>query len=109
MFLDRNLVLSEQDRPNHDGTFCDERAGRAGAAGLSLAIQPLPVPGIVRIGLSRYTEAIEATAFQARKTDHRRPPQPRSTAAYLYLRLKNACAPLILAPQSIAAGVISLN
>lgn len=24
MFLDRNLVLSEQDRPNHDGTFCDE-------------------------------------------------------------------------------------
>ena len=54
-------------------------------------------------------EAIEATAFQAGKQITvvllNRTAQPID----LYLRMQDTCAPLILAPQSIATGVISLD
>ena len=65
--------------------------------------------GAVRIGISKYTETIEATAFQ---TDEQitvvllnRTTEPLD----LYLRIQNVCAPLTLPPQSIATGVVSLD
>ena len=117
-FLDWNLVLNEQGGPNHVGNFCDAPFLFDTSTG-ELAEQELQAylwhfshflaPGAVRIGLSRYTEAIEATAFQAGKQITvvllNRTTQPIG----LYLRMQDTCAPLILAPQSIATGVISLN
>lgn len=117
-FLDWNLVLNEQGGPNHVGNFCDAPFLFDTSSG-ELAEQELQgylwhfshflAPGAVRIGLSRYTEAIEATAFQDGKQITvvllNRTAQPID----LYLRMQDTCAPLTLAPQSIATGVISLD
>lgn len=117
-FLDWNLVLNEQGGPNHVGNFCDAPFLFDASTG-ELAEQELQAylwhfshfltPGAVRIGLSRYTEAIEATAFQIGRQIAvvllNRTPQPID----LFLRLQGTCASLTLAPQSIATGVISLD
>ena len=117
-FLDWNLVLNEQCGPNHVGNFCDAPFLFDTSSG-ELAEQELQgylwhfshflTPGAVRIGLSRYTDAIEATAFriggQLVTVLLNRTPQPID----LFLRLQDTCAPLTRAPQSIATGVISLD
>ena len=117
-FLDWNLVLNEQGGPNHVGNFCDAPFLFDASSG-ELAEQELQgylwhfshflTPGAVRIGLSRYTDAIEATAFriggQLVTVLLNRTTQPID----LFLRLQDTCAPLTLAPQSIATGVISLD
>lgn len=117
-FLDWNLVLNEQGGPNRVGNFCDApflfdtSTGELSERELQAYLWHFShflVPGAVRIGLSRYTEAIEATAFQAGKQITvvllNRTAQPLD----LFLRLQDTCAPLTLAPQSIATGVISLD
>ncbi len=117
-FLDWNLVLNEQGGPNHVGNFCDAPFLFDASSG-ELAEQELQAylwhfshfltPGAVRIGLSRYTEAIEATAFriggQIAVVLLNRTTQPLA----LYLRMQNACAPLTLPPQSIMTGVITAD
>lgn len=117
-FLDWNLVLNEQGGPNHVGNFCDAPFLFDASSG-ELAEQELQgylwhfshflTPGAARIGLSRYTDAIEATAFriggQLVTVLLNRTTQPID----LFLRLQDTCASLTLAPQSIATGVISLD
>lgn len=72
-FYDWNLVLDENGGPNHVGNFCDapllyhtdtgvleERNSLSYIAHFSRYIKP----GARRIGFSRYTDAVEVTAFQ---------------------------------------------
>ena len=77
-FYDWNLVLDGQGGPNYVGNFCDAPClYDAGAGGLIRRptldylwhFSHFIRPGAVRIGLSRYTDALEATAF--RRTDGR--------------------------------------
>ena len=114
-FLDWNLVLDERGGPNHVNNFCDapylfdtrskeliERELQSYIWHFSHFIEP----GMVRIGLSRYTDAIEAVAFAD---------SSRITGVFLnrtgnpvqaYLRIKDTCAAILLEPQSIASAVI---
>jgi glucosylceramidase len=72
-FYDWNLVLDEKGGPNHVNNFCDapflfhtdsgkleERASYAYIGHFSKYIRP----GAKRIALSRYSEAVETTAFE---------------------------------------------
>ncbi len=72
-FYDWNLVLDEKGGPNHVDNYCDapflyhtdtgkleERASYAYIGHFSKYIQP----GARRIALSRYSDAVEATAFE---------------------------------------------
>ena len=117
-FLDWNLVLNEQGGPNYVGNFCDApflfdtsvgKLMEQELQGYLWHFSHFLTPGAMRIGISKYTETIEATAFQ---TDEQitvvllnRTTEPLD----LYLRIQNVCAPLTLPPQSIATGAISLN
>ena len=117
-FLDWNLVLNEQGGPNYVGNFCDApflfdtsvgKLMEQELQGYLWHFSHFLTSGAVRIGISKYTETIEATAFQ---TDEQitvvllnRTTEPLD----LYLRIQNVCAPLTLPPQSIATGAISLN
>lgn len=115
-FLDWNLLLDETGGPNHANNFCDapffyhmaeqtleERALYAYLWHFGHFIQP----GAVRIGVSRYTQAIEAVAFKndssitavlLNQTEETQP---------AHLRIADQCAPLILPPKSISTAVIS--
>lgn len=72
-FYDWNILLDEQGGPNHVGNFCDapfmyhieekkleERMTLSAIEHFSRYIKP----GAVRIGCSRYTDKLEATAFK---------------------------------------------
>ncbi len=71
-FIDWNLLLDAQGGPNHVGNFCQApvMASQEGTVEKQASYYYIGHfsryirPGAVRIGVSRYTEAIEATAFQ---------------------------------------------
>lgn len=114
-FLDWNLVLDESGGPNHVQNYCDapylfhtgekrlmERELRSYVGHFSSFLHP----GAIRIGLSRYTTDLEATAFQTSKgiavvllnrTDRCLP---------VYIRLGDMCAKAAVQPQSIATCLI---
>lgn len=115
-FYDWNLLLDETGGPNHVGNLCHapfmfDRATK------ELHPQLLQqyfwhfshyiVPGSVRIGLSRYTNGLEATAF-------RRPDGVLAVVLFnastesvpVNLRLDGQIAVLDMAPQTIMTGLI---
>ncbi len=114
-FLDWNLLLDEQGGPNHVGNFCDapwlyhrqqKRLIRRELQSYIRHFSHFLIPGAARIGLSRYTEQLEATAFKTegdiRLVLLNRTAQPQEA----YVRLEDACARILLPPHSIASGVI---
>jgi len=70
--IDWNLLLDENGGPNHVGNFCEAPVMAAPGGGLEKKgsyyyigqISRYVRPGAVRIGLSRFSVSIEATAFK---------------------------------------------
>jgi glucosylceramidase len=71
-FIDWNLLLTAEGGPNHVGNFCQAPLMATAAGGVERKasyfyighFSRLIQPDAVRIGLSRYTGELEATAFQ---------------------------------------------
>jgi len=116
-FYDWNILLDERGGPNHVGNWC-YAAFMYDRKGKQLCPQLLQRyyyhfshyirPGAKRIALSRYTEQLEATAFQ----------NPDGTVAVVLfnggevslpvnLRLNGQLAQFELSPCSIASGVLT--
>lgn len=116
-FLDWNLILNEQGGPNHAGNFCDAPFlyNRATKTLLSKELETyiwhisnFVRTGSVRIGLSRYTDTLEAAAFINDRIISVIFLNRTVKTVPLYLRLNNACVPFTLPANSIASGNITL-
>lgn len=115
-FLDWNLILNEEGGPNHVGNFCDapylfdrdsKELKESNILGYLWHFTHFLESGAVRIGVSRYTDKLEVTAFE--KDD-------RITFVILnrtdeeltaYIRLGEYCTELTVQPKSIGSGVMT--
>ena len=117
VFLDWNLVLDELGGPNHVKNFCDapylfdtaqkqlvERELQSYIKHFSHYIET----GAVRIGVSRYTDKLEITAFQKNSKIVFVLLNRTQEAIPAFIRLNDTCAGLIAAPNSIATGVVNI-
>ena len=117
VFLDWNLVLDELGGPNHVKNFCDapylfdtarkqlvERELQSYIKHFSHYIET----GAVRIGVSRYTDKLEITAFQENSKIVFVLLNRTQEAIPAFIRLNDTCAGLIAAPNSIATGVVNI-
>lgn len=116
MFFDWNLVLDEQGGPNHVGNFCDAPylfdtkkhiLTESNIASHIWHFSHFIDNGSTRIGVTRYTDELEVTAFEKdnkisvvvlNRTDMKIP---------FFLRLNNEYVSLEAEPESIATGVIT--
>lgn len=117
-FFDWNLLLNEQGGPNHVGNFCDapflfDRTAKAiiprELEAYIWHVSHFVHPGAVRIGLSRYTDEVEATAFLKDDTLSVIFLNRTDRSVPIYLRLYNTCALISLPPNGIASGTIMLE
>lgn len=118
VFLDWNLVLNEVGGPNHVKNYCDapylfdtnekklaERELQSYIKHFSHFIEP----GFVRIGLSKYTDRIEAAAFAKGNQIAVVFLNRTNEEIQSYLRIKDLCAEVPLPPKSILSGMIELS
>ncbi len=115
IFLDWNLILDGSGGPNHVKNYCDAPFlydiihGQL-TEGYILAylwhFAHFIEPGAVRMGVSRYTDKLEVTAF--RKDERIVFVILNRTAEELpvYIRLGDQCAGITVSAQSIGSGVI---
>lgn len=114
-FLDWNLILDQEGGPNHVNNFCDapylydiatQELKERDILSYLWHFTHFIEKGAVRIGVSRYTDELEVTAFAhggmitvvlLNRTDHSVP---------AYVRLDGQCAQLEIPAKSIATGVI---
>lgn len=115
-FLDWNLILNEKGGPNHVGNFCDapylfdrdsKELKESNILGYLWHFTHFLEPGAVRIGVSRYTDKLEVTAFEKddkitfvilNRTDE------ELTA---HIRLGEYCTEITVQPKSIGSGVMT--
>lgn len=115
-FLDWNLILNEEGGPNHVGNFCDapylfdrdsKELKESNILGYLWHFTHFLDPGAVRIGVSRYTDKLEVTAFEKddkiifvilNRTDE------ELTA---HIRLGEYCTEITVQPKSIGSGVMT--
>lgn len=115
-FYDWNLLLNEEGGPNHVGNFCDapflfDIGSRQLKEGTLLAylwhFTHFLQPGAQRIGLTRYTDQLEAVAFER---------EGKITVVMLnrtkqqipvWLRLGEWCVTMEAEPESIMTAVVS--
>lgn len=115
-FLDWNLILNEEGGPNHGGNFCDapylfdrdsKELKESNILGYLWHFTHFLEPGAVRIGVSRYTDKLEVTAFEKddkiifvilNRTDE------ELTA---HIRLGEYCTEITVQPKSIGSGVMT--
>ena len=117
VFLDWNLILDEQGGPNHANNYCDApymlhvKENRLEERELQAYIWHFShflVPGAVRIGVSRYTDKLEVTAFRTDKQIAVVLLNRADEEIPTYLRLCAQCAGMAVPPRSIASCVITL-
>lgn len=114
-FIDWNIVLDEIGGPNHVGNFCDapylydtknEKLIESNICGHLWHFSHFLEVGATRIGMTRYTDELEVTAFQNKdnisvvilnRTDKELP---------AYIRLNDNCAEILVEPKSISTAVI---
>jgi glucosylceramidase len=115
-FYDWNLVLDQQGGPNHVRNFCDapflfhtdtgeleERTSFAYIAHFSRYIRP----GARRIAFTRYSGALEMTAFRnADETIAAVFLNPADKPLPINLRLRGNLSNFVLPPQSISTGIL---
>lgn len=115
-FYDWNLLLDENGGPNHVGNFChapflyDTKKKKLMPQLIAQHFEHFSHylnKGSVRIGYSRYTEEIDATAFK--RPDGKiicillnKSEQPMT----VNIRIKGKLASVVLYPQSITTGII---
>ncbi|MCL2810666.1 MAG: glucosylceramidase [Clostridia bacterium] len=116
-FMDWNILLDETGGPNHVGNFCDaplmyDRKAKTLTktltyeylAHLSRAI----VPGSVRLGSSKFTEDIDATAFRRPDGDIAVALLNRTAKGMqVWIRMLGRLLPIELPGDSITTGVIT--
>ena len=114
-FLDWNLVLDEEGGPNHVKNFCDapflydtkrEKLLQGNIADYLWHFSHFVEPGSVRIGLSRYTDEIEAAAFEKEDKIVVILLNQTKKKIPVYIRLQDRCVMVEVSPESIATGVI---
>ncbi len=116
-FYDWNILLDEEGGPNHVGNFCDapflfdtkkKKLIRRNTADYLWHFTHFIRPGAVRIGLTKYSDELEAVAF--------RNPDSQIVAVLLNrtgheikvnIRLENKKAAIMVAPESIGTAVLS--
>lgn len=114
-FLDWNLILNEEGGPNHVKNYCDapylfdtvsHELKERNILDYLWHFTHFIEPGAVRIGVTRYTDELEVTAFSHQgsiavvilnRTDRCIP---------AYLRVGEACVYIEVKPVSISTGVI---
>lgn len=114
-FVDWNLVLDEKGGPNHVGNFCDapylydtkkKELQESNILGYLWHFSHFIEAGAVRIGVTRYTDKLEVTAFEKNgritfvilnRTDEKIP---------AYIRIQNECVKIVVEKQSVSSGVI---
>lgn len=115
-FLDWNLVLDEVGGPNHVKNYCDapflydtKRHILCPGSIQSYLwhFSHFLEPGAVRIGMTRYTDDLEATAFQAEDKTALVVLNRTGKALPAYIRIENEVAMVRLPTQSISTGIIS--
>ena len=115
-FLDWNLVLDEVGGPNHVNNFCDApflfHTGQKQLMKREIQhylehFSRYLTPGSLRIGFSRYTDEIELTAFRNGNTLVVVFLNRTEKTLPAYLRVKEQCVPVTIAPRSIATGIIT--
>lgn len=115
-FYDWNVVLDEAGGPNHVGNFCDapflfdtkkKELLRRNTADYLWHFTHFIKTGAVRIGLSRYTDELEATAFL--NTDGQIVVVLLNRSAYdikVYVRLEDKMAEILVKGNSIGTVVV---
>lgn len=115
-FYDWNVVLDEVGGPNHVGNFCDapflfdtkkKELIRRNTADYLWHFTHFIRPGAVRIGITKYTDELEAVAFRnpdgqivavlLNRTDH---------TIKVNVRMEGQMAEITVAPESIGTGVL---
>lgn len=114
-FLDWNLLLNENGGPNHAANYCDapfffhmaeEKLEERELYAYLWHFSHFLTQDAERIGLSRYTQQIEATAFADAERLVVILLNSAQSAQTAFLRLSDRCAPLHLPPNSISTAVI---
>lgn len=116
-FVDWNLLLDEHGGPNHAGNFADapylydtkkKELRETNILGYLWHFCHFIEAGFVRIGMSRYTDELETTAFEKNgkitvvilnRTDKDIP---------ACIRIYNKCVKVLVEKQSLSSGVITL-
>jgi len=116
-FYDWNILLDEEGGPNHVGNFCDapflfdtkkKELVRRNTADYLWHFTHFIRPGAVRIGMTNYSDELEAVAF--------RNPDSQIVAVLLNrtgheikvnVRLEDKMAAIAVAPESIGTAVLS--
>lgn len=114
-FLDWNLLLDEEGGPNHAKNNCDapflfntktHELKKQELQNYLWHFSHFVTPGAVRIGLSRYTDSVEATAFKTKDQIIVILLNRTLSRIESFLRLNDTCAKVVLEAQSICTGLI---
>lgn len=115
-FVDWNLVLDEKGGPNHVGNYCDapylfdtakKELHATNIQGYLWHFSHFIEEGAVRIGMSRYTDKLEVTAFQKDERIVFVVLNRTKEDLPAYVRLGDECVKIEAKALSIASGVIS--
>lgn len=115
VFLDWNLILDEMGGPNHVGNYCDapylyhtqERTlTETNILGYLWHFTHFIETGSVRIGVSRYTDELEVTAFKNKESVVFVLLNRMEREIPAYIRMNGECAGVMVQPLSISTGVI---
>lgn len=117
-FYDWNIVLDETGGPNHVGNFCDapflhdiqkKELIRRNTADYLWHFTHFIKPGAVRIGLTNYSDALEATAFLNSDEEIVVVLLNRTAQEIkVNVRLRNRMAQLLVRPDEIGTAVLYL-
>lgn len=115
-FLDWNLILDEIGGPNHVGNFCDapyhydtkkKDLKESNILTYIWHFSHFIEAGAVRIGVSRFTDQLEVTAFKKDDKIIFVILNRTKKAIPTYIRLYDICAKITVEPNSISSGVIT--
>lgn len=117
-FYDWNIVLDETGGPNHVGNFCDapflydtqnKELIRRNTADYLWHFTHFIKPGAVRIGMTNYSDALEATAFLNSDEEIVVVLLNRTAQEIkVNIRLRNRMAQLLVRPDEIGTAVLYL-
>ncbi|MFQ9514322.1 MAG: glycoside hydrolase family 30 protein [Eubacterium sp.] len=114
-FLDWNIVLDEIGGPNHVKNFCDapylfdtqhKKLTESNICGHLWHFSHFIENGAVRIGVTRYTDDLEVTAFQNKDNIAVVILNRTEKEVTAYLRINEECAKITFQPNSISTAVI---
>lgn len=116
-FLDWNLILNEVGGPNHVGNYCDapylfdtsdKLLMETNILGHLWHFTHFIEQGAVRIGVSRYTDKLEVTAFKNKESIVFVILNRTEEEIPAYIRMNGECAEVRVQPLSISTGVIQV-